>query len=103
MGRSREDKSFLHLFGDVPLLSQYKGFENSRVRKLGLLLQEMTDMISPTFDLKEHRVFKSLTDFNPTVLYRQKSDGVNLLKGEMTLVREYPRVSKSVGGMKPAD
>ena len=103
MGCSCSDKVFLDILRDVSLLPQHEGLKDPGARRLRLSLYELTDPIPPSLDLKEQGVFKSLTDLHPSVSYGQKADGVNPFKGEMAFVGEDARVSKSPGGIEPAD
>jgi hypothetical protein len=103
MGCSCQDKTLLHLIRDLFLFPQDEGFEDSSVRRLRLLFNELTDPVPPSLDLAEQRVFYALADLYPAAFYRYKSDGMNLLEGEMAFIGEDTRVSKSMRRIELAD
>jgi hypothetical protein len=82
------------------LLAQYKGLEDSGSRRTGLSVEKIPDTIPPALHAEGKRIFKSLTQFDQPFLLGQESNRVDSFKGKMTLVRESPRIMKSVRGVE---
>jgi len=101
MSGPREDETVLHLLRKVSLFTQHEGFKNSRGERRGFLFKKITDVAPPTLYPEEERIFRPVPDFHPSVFHRKKSNGVNLFKGEMALVRKPARITESLGGIKP--